>query len=182
MPPRQARYGLYAAAASLAAGLAVWSATEPPLLGELGTHGPPDNSSIRAKGGRTAALPVELQWVIRRAEEVFTPAAGASLHAGDGIRFRMRSNRPGYAAVLSLDGEGRTSVYQGWVPISTGTQLLPGAVELDGVLGDEHLYGLVCDVALPLQSFEDAIRRDPGKPEVPAGCVLDHHVVRKGGP
>ena len=74
-------------------------------------------------------------------------------------------------------------MYQDWVPVSAGErQLLPGAVELDDVLGEERLYGVVCARAEHLSELEEAIQRDPAGPRLPAGCEVDHHVLRKERP
>jgi hypothetical protein len=134
----------------------------------------------RTKGGNDT---VQLDWVIRRGGEVFTPDAGEPLRPGDALRFGLRTTRRGFASVLSLDGEGRASVYHEWVAIEPGARrLLPGAIELDEVVGEEHLYGIVCQHTEPLAVLQDAIRRAPSEPELPAGCASDHHVVRKGRP
>lgn len=155
---------------SLAAALALW----------LSLDERKPVPTTRTKGGNDS---VQLDWVIRRGGEVFTPEAGEPLRPGDALRFGLRTTRRGFASVLSLDGEGGASVYHEWVEIEPGArQLLPGAIELDDVVGEEHLYGIVCERTEPLPVLQDAIRRAPSEPELPAGCARDHHVVRKERP
>lgn len=151
---------------SLAAALALWLAIDDrePVL-------------TRTKGSNDR---VQLDWVIRRGGMLLEPGADEPLRPGDALRFGLRTKQSGHASVLSLDGEGGTSVYHEWVSIEPGTrQLLPGAVELDDVIGEEHLYGIVCEHTSPLPALQDAIRRAPTQPELPAGCAVDHHVLRK---
>ena len=89
-------------------------------------------------------------------------------------------HRAGRVAVFSLDGADQVSVYHDWVPLDAGErQLLPGAVELDDVVGEEHLYAMVCERAVPRAQVEAAIRKDRVRPELPADCSVDHHIVRK---
>jgi hypothetical protein len=155
---------------SLAAALALWLSLD-------------DRTPVpltRTKGSNDS---VQLDWVIRRNGAVFTPGAEDPLRPGDALRFGLRAKQSGHASVLSLDGEGRASVYHDWVSIEADArQLLPGAVELDDVVGEEHLYGIVCEQVSPLFALQDAIRRAPAQPELPVGCAVDHHVVRKERP
>jgi hypothetical protein len=179
-PRRRAVHSVWLAAGSLAAALALWVVARERLPSDSAERaGVNVRSPIRTKGGSG----VQLDWVIRRGAELFAPGMANAWQPGDRLRFGVRTNRAGYAAVLSLDAGRQASVYQDWVPVTAGErQLLPGAVELDGVLGDEHLYGLVCERSVPLATLEGAIRRAPAHPELPAGCAVDHHVVRKERP
>ena len=142
---------------------------------------PPDAPS--EPGARTKGGAVALDWVVRRGDRVFAPDPAQPVFPGDALRFGVRAQAAGQAAVLSLDGARHASVYHDWAAVDAGArQLLPGAVELDDVLGDEHLYGVVCERSWPLAELEDAITRDPAQPRLPSGCALDHHVLRKERP
>jgi putative zinc finger protein len=155
---------------SLAAAFALW----------ISLDGHPTAPVTRTKGSGDA---VQLDWVIRRDGAVFAPDADEPLRPGDALRFGLRTKQRGQAAVLGLDGQGNAGIYHEWVPIEAGErQLLPGAFELDDVVGEEHLYGVVCEQISPLTSLQDAIRRSPSEPELPGGCAFDHHVVRKEPP
>jgi hypothetical protein len=177
-PRRSLVYRSLLAAGSVAAAAALWLlAIERP--GSDGVRKDPGRQSDTRSKGST----VRLDWVIRRGGEVFTPGARQPVYPGDALRFGVRSSRGGQAAVLSRDGASRVSVYHGWVRVEAGErQLLPGAVELDDVLGEEHLYGVVCERAVPLAALEEAVRRAPAQPVLPVGCDVDHHVLRKEKP
>jgi hypothetical protein len=144
---------------------------------------PAPDDALTGVGARTKGNGVVLDWVVRRADRVFAPDPSQPVFPGDTLRFGVRAQAAGQAAVLSLDGVRHASVYHDWVAVVAGErQLLPGAVELDDVLGDEHLYGVVCDRSWPLGALEEAIVQDPAQPRLPSGCVLDHHVLRKERP
>jgi len=145
----------------------------------------PDAASgaVERAGARTKGGGVVLDWVVRRGDRVFAPDPAQPLFPGDALRFGVRAQAAGQAAVLSLDGARHASVYHDWVAVDAGErQLLPRAVALDEVLGDEHLYGVVCERSWPLGELEDAITRDPLQPRLPSGCALDHHLLRKVQP
>ena len=142
-----------------------------------------DGPTTARSGARTKGGGVVLDWVVRRGERVFAPDPAQPLFPGDALRFGVRAEAAGRAAVLSLDGARHTSVYHDWVAIDARErQLLPGAVELDDVIGDEHLYGVVCERSWPLGELAAAIVRDPAQPRLPSGCAVDHHVLRKERP
>jgi hypothetical protein len=175
---RGAARRLWPAASALAAALALWVAARERASRDAVSRDQPV-SGTRTRG----ASSVQLDWTIQRRGDVFQPRRGDTLQPGDALHFGVRTSRAGYAVVLSLDGERQSSVYREWVAVAEGErQVLPGAVVLDGVLGDEHLYGIVCDVTSALGPFQDAIRREPARPELPPGCAFDHHVVRRVGP
>lgn len=178
---RRGAHPLWVGAGSIAAALGLWLlAKERPVLDDAGHERRETGPLTRSKGGDSE---VELDWVIRRGGEIFEPGAAEPVWPGDGMRFGVRSQSDGHAAVLSLDGGGTFSIYQDWVTIKAGQrQLLPGAVELDAVLGEEHLYGIVCERTHPAASLELAIRRDPARPALPPDCDVDHHVLHKERP
>jgi hypothetical protein len=176
--PRRAMPAARWALLSLAAALVVWVSARPRPAPTEGQHEPNDTSRLtRAKGEPGS---VQLTWVVRRGTLVSAPSGTKPLHPGDALRFSLSTDLPGYAAVLSLDSARRFSLYQDWVPLDSGVaQLLPGAVELDGVVGAEHWYGLVCRHAWPLAELEAAIRVAPEHPAWPSDCAVDHHRVAK---
>lgn len=177
-PRRRTRAGVWLAVGSLAAAVALWTSSAERLDPESVTTGEPRRSApdTRTKGGGE----VQLEWAVRREGEVLAPAATEPLHPRDALRFWVRADRAGRVAVFSLDGADQVSVYHDWVPLDAGErQLLPGAVELDDVVGEEHLYAMVCERAVPRAQVEAAIRKDRVRPELPADCSVDHHIVRK---
>lgn len=177
---QRSAHRLWPVAASLAAAVALWAVVQERTSPQrLAVNAPSTADATRTKGSSA----VQLDWTIQRGSEVFLARPEDVLHPGDALRFGVRASRGGYAAVLSLDSERRSTVYHDWVAVAAGErQLLPGAVALDGVLGDEHLYAVVCDRSSALGELEAAIRRWPARPELPPDCVADHHVLRKGRP
>jgi hypothetical protein len=107
---------------------------------------PPDPAT-RIKGGE-----LSMDVVVRRGDGRVEPLGAAPLHPGDALRFRVHASRPGYVAVVGLDGGGQASLY---APVSgqpTEVQVkdhpaavdLPGSLVLDGVLGDEKVVAVLC--------------------------------------
>lgn len=78
---------------------------------------------------------------------------GETLRAADRLRFEVDGAGAGYVLILSRDGEGAWSVYAPFggaasAPLQSGTQRLPGAIELDATRGTEHLVAVFSDEAL----------------------------------
>jgi anti-sigma factor RsiW len=178
-PRLRSRASVWVGSLAAAAALCI-AIVQRPWSFEDGAESGAEPRATRAKG---VASEVRLDWLIRRRGEIFAPGAAERLEPGDALRFGLRTAVRGQAAVLSLDGAGRTSVYHDWIAVEGGErQLLPGAVELDDVLGEEHLYGIVCARVERLAELEQAIQSDPARPRLPAGCAVDHHVLRKERP
>jgi hypothetical protein len=82
-------------------------------------------------------------------------ADGDTVTPGARIRFEVDTGKPGYVAVVGIDGAGKTSVYYPFggekpAPIDPRVdRLLPGAIELDATPGDEKFYVLYSE-----KSFE----------------------------
>jgi hypothetical protein len=97
----------------------------------------------------------------------YAPLAGSrrSGHApGDRLRFRVASARPGWLAVLSIDGAGAVSAYAPsrgpLLPLAAGAgQLLEGSTELDATPGPERLIAVRCDSALPAETLVTGLRQ-----------------------
>jgi hypothetical protein len=154
-----------AAAAAFALGLLLWVRPAPV----------PDET--RAKGtGR-------LSFYVKRGEAVLRGGPGEILHPGDAIEFSYTAVRPGYLAVLSVDGARRASVYYPdaarAAPVTAGEQILPQSTVLDDVLGTEHLYAVFCDGAVELEPLRRALERDPRAGIVAGGCSVDSLIVEK---
>lgn len=178
--PGSTAHRLALGAGALAAAAALWVVSLGPRAPEGGS--PPARDAI-APEIRTKGPGLGLDWVIRRGSEVFAPRAGEPVHPGDALRFSVRADRAGQVAILSLDGAGRVSVYHGWSAVGTGDrQLLPGAVQLDGVLGPEQVYAVFCAQTWPLAELQAAIAGDPERPRLPAGCDLERHELCKEPP
>jgi hypothetical protein len=150
----------------------------------LGTpwRGPPnDGAGTRTKGG-----PASLGWVVRRGERVFAGRPEQSLRPGDGVRFTILARAPVFGAVIGLDASGQAIVYYpeadelAW--IEAGNQLLPAVIELDARPGDERLYAVFCESAVPIASVTEAIERSPDAPALPVGCSSERHTLQRETP
>jgi hypothetical protein len=98
-------------------------------------------------------------------------ASGDEVAPGDKLRFEINAAKPGYIAVVGIDGSGELSVYYpgngtGPMAFDPKARLLPGAIALDATPGDEKFYALYSatpfafDTALP--AIEDNGTLPPG--------------------
>jgi hypothetical protein len=173
-PPIARRFGgralgLALTGVAIAAGLALLlrgprSAPEPEL-------------AARSKGSSS------IGFFVRRGEQVFVGANGEHLRAGDQLRFTVTSAQPRQFAVLSRDARGAASVYYPSGPrsrplIPAQQMPLDTAVELDGTLGSETLFGVFCDQEFEVEPLRVALERSGKLPSL-QGCSVDQLEVRK---
>jgi hypothetical protein len=150
--------------------------------------------------GRTAVLPVDaplplptkggkaLEFYVLRHGEVSAGNEQMSLHPGDTVEFVFSSQRPGYLAILSVDGAGRANVYfpagaDRAAAFQEGLgQPVPVSTILDDTLGDERIYALQCDTAIVLEPIRAALAGSAEGPPPIAGCVTHTLRYRKEKP
>jgi len=156
-PPRRAStFGVIAAVAALAAGLAV-ALTWP--------HANADGS-VRTKGAAIVGFFVEHDGQIRRG------APHETVMPGDRVELFTTALEPVWFAAISDDARGLRNVYVAPRRVEPGReQLLPVATELDDTLGTEVVTGVFCESAF------DAGTIDPDAP--PHGCSVDHFTLVK---
>lgn len=106
-------------------------------------------SGTQIKGG-----PFSFQVIVRHAASgrIEPLVEGATLSAGDALRFRVYAPQGGYLAVVDLDGAGAVSPFVpaggGALPlVKGGAKVLDGSVVLDGAPGDERLIAVLCPTA-----------------------------------
>jgi hypothetical protein len=137
---------------------------------------PGDEDAVAPPGERTKGG-VKLSFFVKDAAGVRAGASGEVVHPGDQLRFVIKSDAPGRAAVLSRDGAGAVSVYAAagdrLVEVGAGEHAFDDAIELDDVLGEERLYGFFCETAPPVSALEAAVVATPELPRAPRGCVVD---------
>lgn len=138
-------------------------------------------------GTRTKGGPASLGWVVRRGERVFTGRPEQRLRPGDAVRFTVTAREPVFAAVIGLDASGTASVYfpetAELARVDAGSdQPLPAAIELDATPGDERVYGVFCESALPTARVTEAIERSPDAPVLPPGCSGERHRLQREPP
>lgn len=143
----------------------------------------PRSSEVRTKGRE------QLGFYVKRGERVHRGQDRERLVAGDQLRFAYTAPADCYLAILSLDGAKHANTYfpagGRAARIEAGTNvLLPSAIELDAVLGEEHIVGVFCDAAVDVAPLAAALEEDAARFEPPSGCAIDELVVikRAGAP
>jgi len=152
------------------------------LFGRRALGPVPVPAPLPTKGGRA------LEFYVLRHGEVSAGNEQMALHPGDTVEFVFSSQRPGYLAILSVDGAGRASVYfpagaDRAAAFQEGLgQPVPVSTILDDTLGDERIYALQCDTAIVLEPIRAALAGGPdGLPPI-AGCVTHTLRYRKEKP
>jgi hypothetical protein len=162
---------------AVAAGILVLVRPAPPA--------PSDSTGqTRLKGGD-----IGLEVLVHRSGQRAEPLLpDVPLHPGDVLGFRVRSQRGGYLAIVSIDGAGKVSSYvpAPGVPVphvAPGEQALEGAVKLDGVLGRETLFAVICgersDAARAMASAEAAASALAQVVALDLPCEQTHAVFHK---
>jgi hypothetical protein len=109
---------------------------------------------LQAKGAASLAV------FARRGERVFPVKDGASLRAGDRIRFGVAPGPARFVLVASIDGRGHVSVYQESTPVGAQAgplALLPDSIVLDDAPGPERIFAVFSERRLPAQEVTGAL-------------------------
>lgn len=130
----------------------------------------PSGPRQRSKGAGFA-----LGMYVQHGGEVRRAGAGEEVAPGDAVRFVVTVPADGYVAVLSLDAQGRGSIYYPAgpraAPVSRGSDLaLPLGTRLDATVGEERIVGLFCAAPVELEPLRAALER--GGSAVPEGCQV----------
>jgi uncharacterized protein DUF4384/putative zinc finger protein len=138
-------------------------------------------------GTRTKGGPASLGWVVRRGERVFAGRPEQRLRPGDAVRFTITVREPVFVAVIGLDASGKANVYYPeagqLARLEAGSdQPLPAAIELDATPGDERLYAVFCESAVPIARVTEAVERSPDAPALPPGCSGERHRLQRESP
>lgn len=160
-----------------AAPLAMIAALAAVVVGIFVVRPRPDDvgAVTRAKGKPTIGFYVEHAGAVRAG------TAGEIVLPGDAIEFTASTERPGWLAIVSIDGAKKASVYYpdaaAAAQVSPGRdQVLPLSVILDEVVGTERIYGVFCDQPFAVDQAK-SIAAD-GAP-LPAGCLVDSLTIEK---
>ena len=108
---------------------------------------------------------------------------GASIHPGDRLGFQVRNRDDGYLLVMGIDGSGEPYLCypqsEGGSAMPTlaspSATTLPEAIEVDDVLGEDHLIAVICDEPFHFDDIAGAIQTD----ELPHGCAVDEVLLQK---
>ena len=124
----------------------------------------------RAKGGGFA-----LGMYVEHAGEVRRALPGEAVAPGDAVRFTVTTPAKAHVAVLSLDPEGRASVYfplgSRAEAVAAGAELtLPLGTRLDGTLGEERIVGLFCSSPVELEPVR--LQLEHGESIASEGCQV----------
>jgi hypothetical protein len=114
-----------------------------------------DAAPVRTKGGAIVGFFVAHRGDVRRGaiREVVTP--------GDRIELATTTTEPVWFAAVSDDASGTRSVYAAPQQIMPGPdRVVPGAVELDDMLGPEIVTGVFCPHSFDVQEIPDDCARD----------------------
>lgn len=90
-------------------------------------------------------------------------ATGDTVKPGDKLRFEVVAGKPGYVAVVGVDGSGAPTVYVpfgGSAPVPfdpAGEKILPGAIALDATPGDERFFAVYSEQMFALGAAINAI-------------------------
>ncbi len=109
-------------------------------------------------------------------------ATGDTVTPGTRIRFEVNATKPGYVAIVGIDGSGTATVYYPFgaaQPIYVDPKtnsLLPGAIELDATPGDERFFAVHAAEPFPLDAVTTALR---GSAQLPAGVASSAVVLHK---
>ncbi len=110
-------------------------------------------------------------------------SSGDPVQAGDRLRFEINAGKPGFVAVVGIDGSGKASIYypdadavaggrRTPTPFDPAQRLLPGAIELDATPGDERFFALYAerpfslDVVVPALSSKAALPPEISSSEI----------------
>jgi hypothetical protein len=103
--------------------------------------------------------------------------SGDTVHAGDRIRFELGGLKPGFVAVIGIDGSGQPTIYHpdrgtGPIAFDPANRVVPGAIELDATAGAERFFAVYSErpfafeVVLPALATNGALPAGVTKAEV----------------
>ena len=100
---------------------------------------------------------------VRRGDDVHTLREGEPLKPRDAVRFTLRSEQPGYAAVLEQDSTGAVTVVAPFgspspQAIAAGSTTLDDSAVLDGVLGKETFVAIFSEKPFALNAVVESVR------------------------
>ncbi|HEY5946909.1 MAG TPA: hypothetical protein VIV40_15505 [Kofleriaceae bacterium] len=106
---------------------------------------------------------------------------GDDVAPGDKLRFEVNAAKPGYIAVVGIDGSGQLSIYHpgngsGPIEFDPHARLLPGAIKLDATPGDEHFYALYSPAPFAFDIVLPALQENRS---LPAGISKTEVVLKK---
>ncbi|MBW2700889.1 MAG: DUF4384 domain-containing protein [Deltaproteobacteria bacterium] len=145
----------FAVVGTALAAMLLWMVLQP-QLGVLGGEGA---DGIRIKGDST----LKLGFFIEHDGKTELVDPTKVLHPGERIQFALTGPRGGFVHLVGVDEAGLVSVYyprsdQGQEEFPGGVgRPVPGAVLLDGTLGRERIFVLVCEQAMKAAQIKSRV-------------------------
>ena len=108
-------------------------------------------------------------------------ATGDTITPGTRLRFEVQGSKPGFIAVIGLDGSNATTIYYpGPGASEAGTigadRLLPGAIQIDATPGDEQFFAVFSARPFAIATVMAAVH---GTSALPHGIAMSHVVLHK---
>ena len=136
----------------------------------------PDDNDIQVKGDEiTLVVHMQTESGSRRL------TTGDDVTAGDRLRFEVNAAKPGFIALVGVDGSGLVSIYFPLggvepVPFDPKEHLLPGAIQLDATPGDEKFYAFYAPTPFALDAVKRAVTQNGS---LPPGVMKAEVVLKK---
>src|SRR5450432_3862808 len=107
-------------------------------------------------------------------------ATGDTIAPGVRLRFEVQGSKPGFIAVIGLDGSARTTIYYPYgateaAPIGS-ERLLPHAVQIDATPGDEKFFAVFSTKPFAVATVMPAVT---GVGPLPPGVSISEVVLHK---
>jgi hypothetical protein len=139
-----------------------------------------DGDGERIKGAPHLTMFVQHGGQVRRGR------SGERVEPGDKLQFAYSMSDARHLAIVGRDARGVAARY---FPLTGATAALAAgarisldfAVQLDGVLGREVMYGLFCPAAIDVDAVVSALGEADRLPELPR-CTVDRIVLEKEPP
>ena len=107
-------------------------------------------------------------------------ASGDTIAPHTRLRFEVQGSKPGYIAVIGLDGSNAATVYYPYGASEAAAlgadRLLPHAIEIDETPGDEQFFAVFSTRPFAIDTVMPVIKA--GGP-APAGMTISHVVLHK---
>jgi hypothetical protein len=107
-------------------------------------------------------------------------ANGDTITPGARLRFEVQGSKPGFIAVVGIDGSAASTIYYPWganeaAPIGT-ERLLPQAIQIDATPGDEKFFAVFSTKPFTVDTVLPAITKGG---TLPPGVSVSEVVLHK---
>ena len=107
-------------------------------------------------------------------------ANGDTITPGTRLRFEIQGAKPGFIAVVGMDGQAATTIYYPWganeaAPIGS-ERLLPHAIQIDATPGDEKFFAVFSTRPFTVDTVIPVIK---GAGTLPKGLTMSEVVLHK---